>query len=248
MNEQRVTLITGGSRGIGRSIALALAKEGYPVVLTYRTNRTKAEEAASQIISDGGRALVVEMAVEDRRSICEALQIVRSEWGGISILINNAAIAQEKPFETITDGDWDDMLNINLRGAFACVQEVLPDMLGQGWGRIVNITSIGGQWGGVNQVHYAVSKAGLIGLTRSLAKVYSGKGITTNALAPGLVATEMSILELNTEAGKEKVKNIPVGRIGYQSEVSSAVVYLVSNDAGYITGQTITINGGMYFG
>ncbi|WP_432743833.1 3-oxoacyl-ACP reductase family protein [Methylobacter sp. G7] len=247
-NEQRIALITGGSRGIGRSIALALAKEGYPVALTYRENRIKAEETASQIISDGGRVLVVEMAMEDRKSIREALQTVRSELGRISILINNAAIAQEKPFGTITDNDWDAMLNVNLRGAFVCAQEVLPDMLEQSWGRIVNISSIGGQWGGVNQVHYAVSKAGLIGLTRSLAKIYSGKGITTNAVAPGLVATEMSALELNTEAGKEKVKNIPVGRIGYIAEVTSAVVYLVSSDASYITGQTININGGMYFG
>lgn len=245
---RRIALVTGSSRGIGRGIAFSLAELGYPVVLAYRTNRVKAEEAASLIIANGGSALVVKMSVEDRKSIREALNIVRSTWGGIAILVNNAAIAQEKPFDTITDDDWDLMLSINLRGAFACTQEVLPDMLSKGWGRIVNIASIGGQWGGMNQIHYAVSKAGLIGLTRSLAKVYSGKGITTNAVAPGLVATDMSASELDSLAGMEKVKNIPAGRIGSLSDVNSAVSYLVSDGASYITGQTINVNGGMYFG
>ena len=248
MHDQRIALVTGSSRGIGKSIAVTLASLGYPVVITYCTNRVKAEETASLIISNGGKALVVQMVVEDRSSVNAALQNVRLKWGKVAVLVNNAAIAQEKPFETITDADWDKMLNTNLRGSFVCAQEVLPDMLKLGWGRIINITSIGGQWGGVNQIHYAVSKAGLIGLTRSLAKVYSSKGITTNAVAPGLVDTEMSAQEINTDAGKEKVKNIPIGRIGHLSEVSSAVAYLVSEDAAYITGQTINVNGGMYFG
>jgi acetoacetyl-CoA reductase/3-oxoacyl-[acyl-carrier protein] reductase len=140
------------------------------------------------------------------------------------------------------------MMAVNLRGPFICVQECLPDMIECGWGRIINITSIGGQWGGFNQVHYAASKAGLINLTRSLAKLYSGSGVTTNAVAIGLVQTDMSAAELATEAGQEKVKAIPRGRLGTLQDIADTVAFLASDQADYITGQTINLNGGMYFG
>jgi len=187
--------------------------------------------------------------VEQRDSIRSAIDRCVSHFSGpISILVNNAAISQEKPFDTITDEDWDHMLAVNLRGPFAFSQEVLLGMIKNRWGRIVNIASIGGQWGGHNQVHYAAAKAGLINFTRSIAKIYSKHGITCNAVSPGLVQTDMSSHELETEVGKEKVKNIPVGRIGTVEEVASAVLYLCSDEASYITGQTINVNGGMYFG
>src|SRR6185295_246459 len=164
------------------------------------------------------------------------------------VLVNNAAIAQEKPFLEISEDDWDRMFAVNLRGPFACAQEVLPDMLRQGWGRIVNISSIGGQWGGVLQVHYACAKAGLNNLTRSLAKLYSGQGVTTNTVAAGLVATSMIANELDTPAGREKVRAIPAGRIATPDEIAGIVAFLASDEAAYITGQTINANGGMYFG
>jgi NAD(P)-dependent dehydrogenase (short-subunit alcohol dehydrogenase family) len=191
--------------------------------------------------------MAVQMAVESRSSVQGALERVRSQWGAVDILVNNAAIAQEKPFDTISDCDWDQMLAVNLRGPFVCAQECLPHMIASGWGRIINITSIGGQWGGFNQVHYAASKAGLINLTRSLAKLYSQYGITTNSVAIGLVQTDMSARELATSAGQEKAKAIPRGRLGSVQDVADSVAFLASDQADYITGQTINLNGGMYF-
>jgi NAD(P)-dependent dehydrogenase (short-subunit alcohol dehydrogenase family) len=244
----RVALVTGGSRGIGRAIAAALAQRGDAVALTYASGEADGRAAAEEIVRHGGRAMAVRLVAEDRASIARAADEVRSAFGAVSILVNNAAIAQEKSFLEITDADWDRMLAINLRGPFACAQEVLPGMLGRGWGRIVNISSVGGQWGGMLQVHYACAKAGLNNLTRSLAKLYSGQGVLTNTVAAGLVATEMIANELDTPAGQEKVRNIPAGRIATPAEIAATVAFLASDEASYITGQTINANGGMYFG
>lgn len=245
---KRVALVTGGSRGIGRAIAVALSRDGVSVALTYEANKSLAEGVAREIVSTGGVAAAFRMTVEDRESVRRVIGEVRSAIGPVDILVNNAAVAQEKPFAEITDEDWDRVMGVNLRGAFACSQEVLPEMAQKGWGRVINITSIGGQWGGVNQVHYAVSKAGLIGLTRSLAKVYGRNGVTVNAVAPGLVDTDMTARELRSPAGLEKIKNIPIGRISTCVEVADAVSFLTSERSGSITGQTINVNGGMYFG
>jgi acetoacetyl-CoA reductase/3-oxoacyl-[acyl-carrier protein] reductase len=244
---RRTALVTGGSRGIGRAIAITLAARGHAVALTYVTREPDARGVVDAIRTSGGDAMTVRLAAEDRVSIRAAVGEIRRTFGAIAVLVNNAAIAQEKPFPEITDADWDRMFAVNLRGPFACAQEVLPDMLQQQWGRIVNISSIGGQWGGVLQVHYACAKAGLNNLTRSLAKLYSGQGVTTNTVAGGLVATEMIANELNTPAGREKVRNIPAGRIATPEEMASVVAFLASDDAAYITGQTINVNGGMYF-
>jgi len=244
----RVALVTGGSRGIGRAIATTLAERGHAVALTYVTSERQARDTAGEITRNGGKALAVRLVVEDRASIARAAADVRAALGPIGILVNNAAIAQEKPFQELTDADWDRMLAINLRGPFACAQEVLPGMLTAGWGRIVNISSVGGQWGGMLQVHYACAKAGLNNLTRSLAKLYSAHGVMTNTVAAGLVSTTMIANELETEAGKAKVRNIPVGRIATPEEIARVVAFLASDDASYITGQTINANGGMYFG
>ena len=244
----RVALVTGGSRGIGRAIASTLALRGHAVALTYATHERDGREAADEIVRNGGRAMAVRLVAEDRASIAGAVDEVRQAFGAVSVLVNNAAIAQEKPFLDLTDGDWDRMLAVNLRGPFACAQEVLPDMLKQRWGRIISISSIGGQWGGMNQVHYACAKAGLNNLTRSLAKLYSPQGVLANTVAAGLVSTTMIANELETPAGKEKVRNIPVGRIATVDEIARVVAFLASDDAGYITGQTINANGGMYFG
>ena len=244
----KIALVTGGSRGIGRGIALELARGGAQVMLTYHQNHTLAKTVVEEIEALGGRAASVQMSLDSRTSIQNAISKTVDTFGNPSILVNNAAMAQEKPFHEITDQDWDTVLSCNLKGAFCACQEILPLMLAGSSGRIINITSIGGQWGGFNQVHYAASKAGLISLTNSLAKIYSSKGVTINAVSPGLVQTEMTTNELNSELGKEKVRNIPMGRIGTVQEIAGVVAFLASDAASYVTGQTINANGGMYFG
>jgi len=245
MEKNKLVFVTGASRGIGRSMAVDFLKKGFKVGVGYRERREKAIEIEN--LYTNAKAFKVEIL--SRNSIKKVFSACQNYFDKeIDILVNNAAIAQEKPFETITDKDWDRMLAVNLRGPFAFSQEVLPVMIKNKWGRIVNIVSIGGQWGGFNQVHYAAAKAGLINLTKSLAKIYSSRGITVNAVSPGLVATDMSKKELLTKSGKEKVKNIPIGRIADSEEVANVVTFLCSEEASYITGQTINVNGGMYFG
>jgi acetoacetyl-CoA reductase/3-oxoacyl-[acyl-carrier protein] reductase len=244
----RVALVTGGTRGIGRAVARELARNGAAVAVTYRQREQLALQVVEEFGALGVAAAAVPLSVQDRQSVREAVAAVREELGPVTILVNNAAVAQEKPFETITDSDWDHIFAVNLRGPFACCQEVLPDMLDARWGRIVNIVSVGGQWGGVNQVHYAAAKAGLINFTRSLARLYSGRGITANAVSPGLVRTEMTERELASEAGQEKLRAVPAGRVGTLDEVAHVVAFLAGEEASYVTGQTVNVNGGMYFG
>ena len=243
----KTAIVTGGSRGIGKAIVEQLAEEGYKVASTYRTNKKSALELAQQLSKKGCDVKYFYLEQSERRSVKELIESVMKYFGSIDILVNNAAISQEKPFDTISDKDWERMLKVNLQGPFMLIQEVLPFMIKQKWGRIINITSIGGQWGGFNQVHYAASKAALINLTHSIAKIYSKDGITSNAVAPGLVETDMSAFELSTEEGKKKVKSIPIGRIAKPEEVASVVAFLASDEASYITGQTINVNGGMLF-
>lgn len=242
-----IAFITGASRGIGSVISQRLANDGYFVIVGYNKKLVDAKKVVNQIIIDGGQALALKIDISSIASIKNTFKKI-SKIGKIKVLVNNAAISQEKPFLKITRLDWDKMLETNLRGVFFCIQQVLPAMIKQRVGRIINITSIGGQWGGVNQIHYASSKAGVIGLTRSIAKTFSHKGITCNAIAPGLVATDMSSRELNTKKGKLKIKNIPIGRIGSLSDIAGAASFLCSQDGEYMTGQTLNLNGGMYFG
>lgn len=237
-HNNKLVFITGAAKGIGKTIAKNFSEQGYLVAYGYHNTPINNNNCFS-----------VKVDIADRESIKDAIAKSEQHFNThISILVNNGAISQEKHFLTITDADWENMLNVNLKGAFSFSQEVLPKMIQNNWGRIINITSIGGQWGGFNQVHYAASKAGLISLTNSLAKIYSKDGITTNAISPGLVATGMSEAELNSDAGKEKVKNIPIGRLGTQQEIANIALFLASTDASYVTGQTINANGGMYFG
>lgn len=241
-------IVTGGSRGIGEAIAVTLAKNGVNVVLTYKTSKKKANSVVKEIESKGGKAACLQLDQGDRKAIHRLVKTARKELGRISILINNAAITQKKSFREISDRDWDKMMAVNLRGPFILSRELIPDMIKKRWGRIVNISSIGGQWGGLHQVHYAAAKAGLINLTMSLARIYSKDGITTNAIAPGLVFTDMIKPMLKTEAGRKELDKIPLGRAATTKEIADAVAFLCSDDASYITGQTINVNGGMYFG
>lgn len=244
-NMSRIALVTGASRGIGKAIASALLDQGYSVACGYHTNK----DGALALTQAHPHALAVRIDIGARASIKRALAKVEKHFDRpVTLLINNAAIADEKPFASISDADWDRMLRTNLRGPFMAVQEILPAMVAEGFGRIVNIVSIGGQWGGMRQVHYAAAKAGLINFTQSMAKLYSKNGITSNAVSPGLVATDMAEKELRSKSGKAKAAQIPLGRIARASEIAAAVCFLCSQEASYITGQTINVNGGMYFG
>ena len=245
----QICLVTGGSRGIGKGIVKTLSEKGYKVAFTFNNKKQLAQDLENELNENDGNVKSFQMSIEERESVISTIGEINNYFNDpISILVNNAAIAQEKPFESITDMDWETMLKVNLQGPFICTQEALPDMIANQWGRIVNITSIGGQWGGFNQVHYAASKAALINFTQSIAKIYSKEGITSNAVAIGLVNTDMSNAELDSEEGKKKVEIIPVGRVGSIEEIANTVHFLCSEDASYITGQAINVNGGMYFG
>jgi len=245
----KICLVTGGSRGIGKGIVNTLSQKGYKVAFTFNKENKLAKKIENEINECGGNVKSFQMTMENRESVISAIEEVKTYFNdNISVLVNNAAIAQEKPFNTITDDDWANMLKVNLQGPFICSQEILPGMVNNKWGRIINITSIGGQWGGFNQVHYAASKAALINFTQSIAKIYSHEGVTSNAVAIGLAKTDMSGEELDSEEGKKKVENIPIGRVGTIEEIANTVSFLCSEEASYITGQTMNLNGGMLFG
>lgn len=237
---RRLALVTGAGSGIGKAAALALLDAGYLVACGYHANRKGAEA----IRHDNAKAIKIDIA--SRASVKRAVAASKKHFGrDIDVVVNNAALAQEKLFAAISDADWDRMLAVNLRGAFIVAQETLPAMQARNWGRIINITSIGGQWGGMRQVHYAAAKAGLINLTHSLARLYSADGITANAISPGLVATGMIRKELKSKSGRQKVTQIPARRIAEPEEIAAGIVYLASDAAAYVTGQTLNINGGM---
>ncbi len=245
----KVALITGASSGIGRTLAEHLAKNGIKVAVGYANNQTGADEVVAKINRNfNQQAIAVKVDYADIGSIKSAVDMTKLHFNSpISILINNGAIAQEKDYLTITELDFNKMISTNLSGPFFACQKVIPAMLEQAYGKIINISSIGGQWGGLNQLHYAASKAGLINLTKSLAKLYSAKGISSHCIAVGLVETEMSKRELQTEAGKQKVAQIPSGRLATKEELAETVSFLVSEHADYLSGQTLNMNGGMLF-
>ena len=235
----KVALVTGGSRGIGRQIALALAKEGVDVALNYLQSEAEADQTAAEIRRLGSRCAEVRADVSTNLAVLEAMKTIRAALGPVQILVNNAGAIRPQAVQDISETDWDDMIRTNLKSAFLVTQAVLPDMRAGRWGRIVNISSVAAQLGGVVGPHYAASKAGLIGLTHSYASLLAKEGITVNAVAPALIATEMVRKNPNARADL-----IPVGRFGTVEEVAEAVLMLVGN--GYITGQTINVNGGWY--
>jgi NAD(P)-dependent dehydrogenase (short-subunit alcohol dehydrogenase family) len=244
-----MAIITGGGRGIGRAITLALAQQKFDVVLTHLTRRDCCEQTATDVRALGCEALVVEADVTQRESVRQLISTATEKFGRIDVLVNNAGILQQKPFNTITDEDWDTMLATNLKSVFLCSQEIMPVMLRQGGGSIINISSSGGQLGGMLAVHYAASKAGVIALTRSLARVGAPDGIRVNCVAPGLIETEMTTKEIASPEGLQKIEQqILLRRPGRVEEVAAAVAFLVSDKAAYITGHTLNVNGGLYMG
>ena len=245
----KTAIITGGGRGIGRAITLALAQKKFKVVVTYVTGRDCCERTATDVRELGCEALVVQADVTKRESVRQMISTASEKFGTIEVLVNNAGILQQKPFNTISDEDWDTMLATNLKSVFLCSQEIMPVMVRQGGGSIINISSSGGQLGGMLAVHYAVSKAGVISLTRSLARVGAPDGIRVNCVTPGLIETEMSQKEIHSEVGQQKIgKEIPLRRAGQVEEVATAVAFLACDEASYITGQSINVNGGLYMG
>ncbi len=242
--QTRIAMVTGASRGIGRACALELARAGRKVALAAR-QMDKLEEVAAEIRAAGGEAFPVALDLASHDSIKAAFAQVAKEFGRIDILVNNAGITRDGLALRMKRDDWESVIATNLTGAFYCIQQVMSPMLKERWGRIINIVSLVGQSGNPGQVNYVASKAGLIGVTKSLAQELGSRTITVNAVAPGFIETDMTAA-LKDE-WKEKVRQqIPLGRFGKAEDVAAAVRFLASDEAGYITGHTIDVNGGMY--
>lgn len=235
----KVALVTGASRGIGRAIAIALAEQGADVAVNFLSHEVEAREVCAQIGKLGRRALAVRADVSLAPEVDKLVGAVRSELSEVSVLVNNAGISRPQPLHEITERDWDDILTVNLKSMFLVTQALLPAMRKARWGRIINLSSVAAQLGGVIGPHYAASKAGCIGLTHSYAALLAKEGITVNAIAPALVETEMI-----TGNPKARPDIIPLGRFGKVEETAAVAVMLACN--GYITGQTINVNGGWY--
>lgn len=244
--EGRVALVTGASQGIGRAVALALAQQGATVALAAR-NEAKLAEVATEIASAGGTASAFVLDLSSEDSIKECAKAVIARLGKVDILVNNAGITRDILSLRMKRKDWDDVLTTNLTGAFLMTQACMGSMLKTRWGRVINITSVVGETGQAGQANYAASKAGLIGLTKSLARELASRTITVNAVAPGYIETAMTAV-LNDEQRTAMTSQIPLQRAGTDRDIAAAVAFLASEEAGYITGHTLDVNGGMYMG
>jgi 3-oxoacyl-[acyl-carrier protein] reductase len=240
----KTALVTGASRGIGKVCAELLARSGYRVILAARS-LDKLEEAAIQIRSSGVDAFPVAMDISSSESIANALKTATKDFGRIDILVNNAGLTKDGLAVRMKPADWEQVLSVNLSGAFYAIQQVLPGMMRERWGRIVNISSVVGQMGNPGQANYVASKAGLIGLTKSLAQEVGSRNITVNAVAPGYIDTEMTH-GLSEELKTKMVEHTPLRRMGTAEDVAHAVKFLVSDEAAFITGHVLDVNGGMY--
>jgi NAD(P)-dependent dehydrogenase (short-subunit alcohol dehydrogenase family) len=248
-DQPKTALVTGGGAGIGEAICRRLARDGMAVgVLGIKAADVG---AVAQAINDaGGRAVGVQADISDRGQVEAAAAEVRRRFGPITVLVNNAGVESFTPFQEIDDPSWDRLMSVNLKGPYIVTQAVLPDMLAAGWGRIVNITALGAQSGAPNMVHYTASKGGVIAMTKSLAVELGAKGVTVNAIAPGFILTPMSrrAMDANLFAAphEEILKSYPIPRIGQPEEVAAACAFFASEDAGYVTGQMLGVNGGAY--
>ena len=244
MENKQIALVTGASRGIGKAIALKLAEEGYMVVVNYNGSSEKAAETKEEIEALGGTAITIKCDVSDFHQ-CEALvKDIVEKYGRIDVLVNNAGITKDGLLMRMSEEDFMDVININLKGAFNCIRHVSRYMMKQRYGKIINIASVVGVAGNAGQANYAASKAGIIGLTKSAAKELASRNITVNAIAPGFIETDMTSV-LKDEVKEKLMSQIPIGHFGSAKDVANAAAFLASIDAGYITGQVFHVDGGM---
>jgi 3-oxoacyl-[acyl-carrier protein] reductase len=244
--EGRIALVTGASQGIGRACAIVLANSGAKVALCAR-NQEKLDQLANEIHSGGGEAAAFKLDVSSEDEIKAVVKAVVAKFGKLDILVNNAGITRDQLVMRMKRADWDEVINTNLTAPFLLTQAAISSMLKQRWGRIINITSIFGQIGQVGQANYSSSKAGLIGLTMSVAREIGSRNITVNAVSPGFIETAMTEV-LPTELKENILKNIPLGRAGSDLDVAHAVKFLASEEAGYVTGHVLNVNGGILMG
>ena len=240
----KIALVTGGSRGIGRAIALRLAEEGAKVAINYAGNQTAAEEVKAIIEQHGGTAMIIQTDVSDSTAAAEMVARVHEELGGLDILVNNAGITRDTLLVRMKDEDFDAVINTNLKGIYACTKAAAKIMTKQRSGRIVNLSSVVGEIGNVGQTNYAAAKAGVIGFSKAAAKEFAARGITVNVVAPGFIETDMTAV-LKDEIRQKLLTGIPLGALGKPENVADAVLFLVSDAASYITGQTLNVDGGM---
>ena len=239
----KVALVTGASQGIGEAIARQLAKQGALVVCAARTE-AKLNAVADAIRADGGKADVVVMDLGSTDSVKAAVATTLERHGALHILVNNAGITRDKLLIQMKEDDWDAVLNTNLKGAYTAIQAATKTMMKQRWGRIINIASVVGQMGNAGQANYVAAKAGLIGLTKSVGRELASRNVTANAVTPGYIETDMTA-GLSEEVKGEFTKQIPLGRMGKPADIAAAVGFLASEEASYITGQILSVNGGM---
>lgn len=241
---QKTAIVTGASKGIGQAIAVALAQEGFSVAVLYNHSKIGAQETVRRIQACGGTAQMFSCDVADSAAVESAVRQISDTFGMASVLVNNAGISQQKLFTDITNDDWNAMLATNLSGAFYMTRAVLPEMIRRKSGRIINIVSMWGETGGSCEVHYSAAKAGLIGMTKALAKELAPSGITANAVSPGAVRTDM-MSDLGEETCRMVEEEVPLGRLGTPQDIADAVCFLASEKAAYITGQVLSVNGGL---
>ena len=242
--QDKIAVVTGASRGIGRATAKALAREGAMVIVNYNGSKERADEVVSEIEKDGGKAKAIQCNVSDFAQAKEFFGGVVKEYGRIDILVNNAGITKDNLIMRMSEEEFDKVIEVNLKGAFNCMKHVSRIMLKQKSGHIINMSSVSGVMGNAGQVNYCASKAGIIGMTKSLARELGSRGITVNAIAPGFIETEMTDV-LPEDVKENLLASIPLKRMGQTKDIAETVAFLASDKAAYITGQTISVDGGM---